>query len=247
MLSTAEETLREGNEKVVELQAEIDRLESTLPQKPEPIAPKFDPAKHPLLKKASEKQEPAKPAALNTGDLCEAQWSDRQWYKAKIQTIMGSASDPKYLVRFLDYDDSTLTVGRDSVRPLLNERKRKEAPTAAPTVGPVVNSPHVISAPATKTAATKSNGDADTSAPTNRRKIGGNKALERKMNSWQSFQRKGPGKMVGKKESQFRTGAGPNARVGFTGSGGGMTQVPKRVRYNAKDQMGGDEDERTYD
>jgi survival-of-motor-neuron-related-splicing factor 30 len=39
------------------------------PKKPEYEAPKFDPEERPLLKKATEKVEPAKPVIFNSGDL----------------------------------------------------------------------------------------------------------------------------------------------------------------------------------
>lgn len=119
-------------------------------------------------------------------------------------------------MRFLDYKDSTLTVGRDSIRPLPNERKRKaDAPPPTPTVNPAVsNSGHVISGPASINPQAKAKQDAGADAVDgrSRRKIGGHKALERKMSSWQEFQKKGPGKSATKKESLFRTGDGPNSR-----------------------------------
>jgi survival-of-motor-neuron-related-splicing factor 30 len=215
MKAEAEETVAGYDKELAKLNAELAKLEATLPKAPEPAAPKFDPEKHPLLKKASEKAEVAKPVVFSTGDLCEAQWTDRQWYKVKIQTVLGSSSDPKYHVRFLDYQDSTLTVGRDAIRPLMNEKKRKaEAVPTTPTTAPATSS-HVISGPASMNLqhpANKQATEVDTSVPINRRKIGGAKALERKASSWKDFQKKGPGKMVTKKESMFRTGEGPNSR-----------------------------------
>jgi survival of motor neuron-related-splicing factor 30 len=52
---------------------------------------------------------------------------DRSWYKAKIQSVLGSASAPKYLVRFIEYDDS-ITVDRNAERALPNKRKRDASP-----------------------------------------------------------------------------------------------------------------------
>lgn len=215
--------IADTEKKLEKLNAELAQLEATLPKAPEPEAPKFDPEKHPLLKKATEKVEPAKPVTFNSGDLCEAQWTDRQWYKVKVQTVLGSAADPKYHVKFLDYKDSTLTVGREAIRPLPSERKRKaDAPAPTPAAGPTVsNNGHVISGPASINPQAKINkqaAGADGVEGRSRRKIGGNKALERKKSSWLEFQKKGPGKMVTKKESLFRTGDGPNSRGMYSSS-----------------------------
>jgi survival-of-motor-neuron-related-splicing factor 30 len=214
-----DEILREVSvydKKLATLRNEIAALEVTLPKIPEPAVPKFDPEKHPLLKTVTEKVEPVKPVNFNAGDVCEAQWKDKLWYKVKVQTVLGSASDPKYHVRFLDYKDSTLTVGRDSIRPIVNEKKRKaEAAPATPTVASITNSPHVISGPASvnpDALAGKKEGGPDADVPTKRMKIGGHKALERKKGDWKDFLGKGAGKQVAKKESMFRTGTGVNSR-----------------------------------
>jgi survival of motor neuron-related-splicing factor 30 len=200
---------------IAQLRAELAELEAALPKASEPTAPKFDPEKHPLLKKPAEDAETAQPIRFNPGDLCEARWTDRQWYKAKVQTVMGSSAAPKYLVRFVDYDE-TMTVDRDAVRPLYSERKRKAEsalapPTAppAPVATPTTSSPHVISGPASlnpEAMAKKKDPEIDTSVPINRRKIGSKKALERKANAWESFISKGPGKKIVNKDSMFRSG-----------------------------------------
>ena len=210
-----ETTLAKLDATLAKLHEHLAELEATLPKKPEPATPKFDPEKHPLLKKNAESTEPAKPVVFNAGDLCEAQWTDRQWYKAKVQTVLGSTSDPKYHVRFVEYPD-TLTVGREAIRPQYNEKKRKAdaAPATAPAAPPV-NSPHVISGPASinpNAVAANKEASAETNPPTNRRKIGGNKALERKEANWKSFMSKGPGKSFAKKESMFRSGTTVNSR-----------------------------------
>jgi survival-of-motor-neuron-related-splicing factor 30 len=214
----AEDAIAALDKKRAQLQDDLAELEATLPKKPEPAAPKFDVEKHPLLKKTVEKVEPAKPVVFNAGDMCEAQYTDRLWYKAKVQTVLGSASDPKYHVRFLDYKDSYLTIGRDSIRPIVNEKKRKADAPTPPSVTPAAASPHVISGPASvnpNAVATKKETEADASAPTNRRKIGGSKALERKTSNWKNFQSKGPGKQFAKKDSMFRSGTTVNSRGMF--------------------------------
>ena len=130
-----------------------------------------------------------------------------------MQTVLGSSSDPKYLVRFIDYKDSTSTVGRESIRALATDKKRKA--DAVLPAAPATSSPHVISGPASvnpNAVAAKQESAAQTDRPKKNRTIGSNKALEKKMSSWKEFQAKGPGKKVIKKESMFRTGDGINSR-----------------------------------
>lgn len=211
-LAAADATLKPLLEQLAALQAK-------LPQEPEPAAPKFDPEKHPLLKKTLEKPEPAQPVVFNAGDTCEAQWTDKAWYKAKIQTILGSASNPKYHVRFLEYDD-TMTLDRDRIRPLQSKRKREPeaapAPAAvpAPQTAAVTSTPHVISGPASvnpnaqaaKIELPTENGDMK------KRKIPNKKQLEKGVSNWKNWNSKGVGKKLSQKESMFRTGTTVNSR-----------------------------------
>ncbi|KAF2657886.1 hypothetical protein K491DRAFT_703150 [Lophiostoma macrostomum CBS 122681] len=233
----AEQDLKNSTQKLEQLRRELAELEATLPQSAAPTVPKFDPEKHPLLKKVTEKLEPAKPVVFSSGSVCEAQWVDRAWYKATVLTVLGSASDPKYLVRFTEYEE-TATVDRNAIRPVFNEKKRKAEPVPAPLPAPsATNSPYVISGPASinpSAVAAKKEPVSETAVPTNRRVIGSRKALERKGTEWKKFLSKGPGKQVAKKDSMFRSGTGVNSRVGFTGSGAGMTATSKRTRYNSK-------------
>ena len=185
-------------------------LKAKLPKAPEP---KFDPEKHPLLKKAFEKNEPAKPVVFNTGDLCEALWVDKQWYKAKIQTILGAASAPKYHVKFLDYDDS-MTIDREAIRPLVNKRKREAEAAPQPVVAPAASAPHVISGPASinpDAQRVKNNSEAEKAIP-HKRTIGSNKALGNRVDSWKNWNSKGVGKKLAKKDSMFRSGTTVNSR-----------------------------------
>jgi survival-of-motor-neuron-related-splicing factor 30 len=195
------------------LRPELANLEAQLPQAPQPAAPKFDPEKHPLLRKVAEKQEPEKPVTFSTGDMVEAQWTDRSWYKAKVQSVLGSASAPKYLVRFIEYEDS-ITVDRNAVRPLPSKRKRDPEPAAAPSPAiPVTSTPHVISGPAS----------VNPNAPQANKNIGGeedvksksriaNKGqLKKRQGAWQEFQAK-TSKKIPKKESMFRTSTEAGSR-----------------------------------
>ncbi|KAL5114192.1 hypothetical protein ACEQ8H_007940 [Pleosporales sp. CAS-2024a] len=221
------------------LRPELASLEAQLPHAPQPAAPKFDPEKHPLLRKAAEKPEPEKPVTFNTGDMVEAQWSDRSWYKAKVQSVLGSASAPKYLVRFIEYEDS-ITVDSNAVRPMPGKRKRDAEPVAAPPpAAPVTSTPHVISGPASinpnAQKAKASTGAEEDVKPKSR--IANKGQLKKRQGAWQEFQAK-TSKKIPKKESMFRTST---EAVGFTGSGKGMTETHKRARYDHKADAAHDE------
>jgi survival-of-motor-neuron-related-splicing factor 30 len=196
------------------LRAELTALEAQLPHTAEPAGPKFDPEKHPLLRKAAEKQEPEKAVVFSTGDVVEAQWTDRSWYKAKIQSILGSVSAPKYLVKFLEYDES-LTVDRTAVRPLANKRKRDTEPASAPAPStPVTSTPHVISGPASmnpnaQVAMNKAGGDDLEKKPS---RIANKQTLKKRQTTWQTFTAKGAKKGIVKKDSMFRTSTEAGSR-----------------------------------
>jgi len=197
------------------LQQKLASLQAQLPH--DAKKPKFDPEKHPVLKKAVDKNEAAKAVVFNTGDMCEAQWNDRQWYKAKIQTILGSVSAPKYHVRFLDYDD-TMTVDREAIRPLQNKRKWEDANTpaaaSATPVAPVTSTPLVISGPASanpNAQAAKKEPSGNPAVP-NRKKIPNQKRVNAAVNNWKQWSSKGAGKQASQKQSMFRLGSNPNSR-----------------------------------
>ncbi|KAF1832233.1 hypothetical protein BDW02DRAFT_571225 [Decorospora gaudefroyi] len=220
------------------LRPELAALEAQLPQTTEPVAPagpKFDPEKHPVLRKILEKQEPEQAVVFRTGDVCEAQWTDRAWYKAKIQSILGSASAPKYLVRFIEYDD-TLTVDGTAVRPVQTKRKREPEPASAPQPSaPFTSTPHVISGPASmnpnaQLAKTK----VEDTEGKKKSRVPNSGTLKKRASLWNDFQTKATKKGITKKESMFRTSTKEGSRVGFTGSGKGMTETNKRKRYDYK-------------
>ncbi|KAJ4381583.1 hypothetical protein N0V86_002947 [Didymella sp. IMI 355093] len=246
MKTEAEQAVAAHDATIAGYRAQIEPLEAQLPQAPAPAAPKFDPEKHPLLRKAMEKQEPEKPVVFSTGDMCEAQWTDRSWYKAKIQSILGSASAPKYLVRFIEYDD-TLTVDSDRVRSPPSKRKREPEPAAAPSpIAPTTSTPHVISGPASvnpNAQAAKAGAALDEPKRVNR--VPNKGQLKKSVGNWKDFQSKGVGKKIAKKESMFRTSNAFGSRVGFTGSGKGMTETHKRQRYDHKKDAD-DDDEAKY-
>lgn len=197
------------------LRSELAALESQLPQAPEADAPKFDPEKHPLLRKAVEKQEPEKLVAFSTGDMCEAQWTDKAWYKAKIQSILGSVSAPKYLVRFIEYDD-TLTVDHTAVRPLPSKRKREPETAAAPQpAASVTSTPHVISGPASvnpNAPSAKNGAAADDADAKPASRVPNKGILKKRASAWNDFQAKASKKGITKKDSMFRTSTDAGSR-----------------------------------
>jgi survival-of-motor-neuron-related-splicing factor 30 len=195
------------------LRPELAELEARLPQAPQPAAPKFDPEKHPLLRKAVDKQEPEKPITFSTGDMVEAQWTDRSWYKAKVQSVLGSASAPKYLVRFIEYEDS-ITVDRNAVRALPSKRKREAEPGAVPSPAlPVTSTPHVISGPASinPNAQLPKKNTAGEEEVKPKSRIANKGQLKKRQSNWQDFQNK-HGKKAPQKESMFRTSTEVSSR-----------------------------------
>lgn len=210
MIADCESEIAKLAAELLPLREKLAALQAQLPQAPEP---KFDPEKHPLLKKATEKNEPAKPIVFNTGDMCEAMWNDRLWYKAKIQTILGAASAPKYLVKFIEYDD-IMTLNRDSIRPFVGKRKR-EAEAASPSVPAAVStsSPHVISGPASiNPDAQRAKQEPEEKTVPKKRTIGSTKALGDRVSNWKDWNSKGVGKKFAKKESMFRSGTTVDSR-----------------------------------
>lgn len=200
------------------MREKLQALEAQLPEGSFVPAPerKYDPEQHPLLKKTVEKAEPEKAVVFNTGDIVEVRYRDGGWYKAKIVTILGSASAPKYKIKYIEYDEDD-TVDRDAVRPMQNKRKRdpEPAPATIPTVpAPVTSTPHVISGPASvnpKIQAAKPAAPADGLEP-KKRKIPNKKQLEKGVASWKNWSSKGVGKKISQKDSMFRTGTNVNSR-----------------------------------
>lgn len=193
----------------------LQDLEAQLPRE------KYNREQHPILKNAVEKEASATPVIYNTGDIVEGLWRDGVWYKAKIITILGSASAPKYKIKYLDYAEDD-TVNGDKIRPPQGQgqgkRKRdpEPAPAPAPAAVPVTSTPHVISGPASvnpKAQATKADiSGGDNVAPFKKRKIPNEKQLEKGVSSWKNWNSKGVGKKISQKDSMFRTGNNFNSR-----------------------------------
>ncbi|KAF1965706.1 hypothetical protein BU23DRAFT_593549 [Bimuria novae-zelandiae CBS 107.79] len=240
MRTEIEESMVQEEARVAPLRENLQALEAQLPNGSGAAERKYDPEQHPVLKKTLEKAEPAKAVVFNTGDIVEARYRDGGWYKAKIVTILGSASAPKYKIKYTEYDEDD-TLDRDALRPIQNKRKRDPEPAPAPAPAapaPVTSTPHVISGPASVNP--KAQAPKQAAAPAEHhlgrieRKIPNKKVLEAKVSNWKNWNSKGVGKKISQKDSMFRTGTNVNSRVGFTGSGGGMTTTSKRVRYDNK-------------
>lgn len=217
MVAEIREAMSLEEAQIEPLREQLKALEAQLPEGNTAPERKYDPEQHPLLKKAVEKAEPAKAVVYNTGDIIEARFFDGLWYKAKIMTILGSSSAPKYKINYVEYNEDA-TVDRDAIRPIQNKRKREMEPVsaAAPAtaLSPVTSTPHVISGPASvnpKTQMTKQDTPGDDAEP-KKRKIPNKKQLEQKVNNWKNWNSKGVGKKISQKDSMFRTGTNVNSR-----------------------------------
>jgi survival-of-motor-neuron-related-splicing factor 30 len=219
MVAEIREAMSQEEAKVAPLREQLKALEVQLPKENAAPERKYDPEQHPLLKKTLEKVEPAKAVVFNTGDTIEARFFDGLWYKAKIMTILGSSSAPKYKINYVEYNEDA-TVDRDAIRPVQSKRKRDPEPTSAPAPAaiaapsPVTSTPHVISGPASlnpKAQSAKQDTPDDTAEP-KKRKIPNKKQLEQKVTNWKNWSSKGVGKKISQKDSMFRTGTNVNSR-----------------------------------
>ncbi|PWY76998.1 hypothetical protein BO70DRAFT_363552 [Aspergillus heteromorphus CBS 117.55] len=187
--------------------------------------------------------EPAIQTSFAVNEHVLARWvsGDNSFYPARITSITGSATNPVYLVSFKSYGTVENLTSKD-IRPIsANESRKRKADASSgnsSSQSPAPQPPHasVISAaadinPALATQARKepskvSDGPARPSKVP--RKVKANKELEAGKMKWKDFASKGK---LGRKDSMFRTGDGPNARVGFTGSGQTMRKDPSRTRH----------------
>jgi len=173
------------------------------------------------------------------------------FYKAKITMVTGSASAPKFRVKFPEFsNDTDEGLSLADIKAIDMSKKRKAEEIAAPTPAPATSSTtNVISAAANIDAALTNQARQEPSKVNDgppkpakmARKPDSKKILDSHKKSWKDFQTKGPKKHA-KKESMFRTPDLPNARVGFTGSGRPMAKDPTRSRhtYSVEDDRYGD-------
>ncbi|KAF2001925.1 hypothetical protein P154DRAFT_574605 [Amniculicola lignicola CBS 123094] len=231
-----EDTIKDCAENIEKFAEQITALQAQLPKA------KWDVAAHPRAKAMVEEPvESAPPPQFATGEMCEARWTDYQWYKAKVRMVFGPPRNRVYRVRFVDYENEEMQVRQENVRPLVDPRKRKLETIAPPPPPPPKQtaSALVISAPATKNPMAQPvqqevKAATPTDMPIKKRKIGSSARLERGANDWKKFS-KGMEKKTGvKKESMFRTSENPNARVGVSGSGPHMTKTAPKTRARNK-------------
>ncbi|KAG8629566.1 hypothetical protein KVT40_003431 [Elsinoe batatas] len=182
---------------------------------------------------------------------------DGQFYPATIVSVMGSSTAPIYTIKFKGYE-GTETVRGHQIRSTShsNPLKRKADETVAaynpPPAVPPSSSGSVLSAPASidpeLASKLKANGDGDAAEagaekPKKKKVNKVAQALEKQKSSWQDFQKKSAGSKVGKavnKESMFRTGDNPLAKVGFVGSGAKMSADAVKQKYKYEDDVDGD-------
>ena len=240
--------------------AEIKNLERLIASKSAahhdapPPPPKWDPTKHPKFRKQSPEAPPPPaddvPAIINVKDTVLAKWSgDKQFYEATIISKTGSSADPVYTVTF-KIDNSTETKRSHEVRAMPSKKRKAEAapsaistPPVVASPGPIPNSSVITAAPVVdKTLIQKREPSMVSDGPTRmapeKKKLKGVRPMETKKNNWQAFQASGPKKVPAgaskQKESQFRTPAAPNARVGVTGSGKPMQKDQTRAKWAAE-------------
>lgn len=187
---------------------------------------------------ASSRAEEPQPNSV-VGDSILARWSDRHFYPATVIGVTGSAVEPLYTVRFARYN-TTAIVRKHEVRVTEASRKRKaealetgdtmKAPPSRPQAPkPTPAAPAIEKAPVKKEPSLVSDGPTrQKMAP---KSIKNNKQAEKQKASWQAWQQKGAklfadAGLPKQKDSQFRVGDNPKARVGFH-SAGKTTDVSK--------------------
>jgi survival of motor neuron-related-splicing factor 30 len=221
---------------------------------------KSKPTSNPKPQHPSKSSLDATPFAhsFKTNDNVLARRKGKGLVSARIISTTGGASDPIYHVRYLDDHDTAKLhhhdlkpavkhhvekpdsdlkkrkwEDQDDIPPLVNPAKAENIASFSVTAPGVTNNSNaVISAPAIINKEFAEKAQRDNSAPQSKnrrpdRKVDNKRIMEKKKNAWQEFQKKNP---MANKVSQFKTGEGLNARVGFVGSGKGMTKERKRER-----------------
>lgn len=158
---------------------------------------------------------------FKAGDMVLAQWlsGDKQYYQAKVTSVTGSMSNPRYTVKFPKHN-STETLPADSVRHMPATHVNKK-----PAVPPKTLPTDKVSKP-------------DSQAPKKvQHQPSKAQILDSGKQKWQQFTKKGlkQGKgMKAKKlgeSSMFRSPDDPLAKVGVVGSGRGMSKEKPRTKH----------------
>ncbi|RMJ23856.1 hypothetical protein PHISP_05259, partial [Aspergillus sp. HF37] len=182
------------------------------------------------------------PASFSVNENVLARWvsGDNSFYPARITSITGAASNPVYFVSIKSYGTVETLTAKDIKLASSDSRKRKADASSGPSSAhsPLPHPPNssVISAAADINPALANQArnepskatDGPPRPPKASRKVKANKELEEGKLKWKDFASKG---RLGKKDSMFRTGESPHARVGFTGSGQQMRRDPTRARH----------------
>ncbi|KAI5211407.1 hypothetical protein AUEXF2481DRAFT_1346 [Aureobasidium subglaciale EXF-2481] len=239
---------------IVGLLADVDNRIAALKPETTSSSEKWSKENHPAYRKQVPTAPPAAeekkaPVSFKVNDNVLAKYAgDKQFYEARIISVTGSSAAPIYTVNFKGYT-GTETLRQEHLRALpaassstSQKRKADGSPAVSIPTTPTVSTPipGVISAeaninPALASAAKKDQIkplDGDRKPP---KKVKTSKALESSKNNWKSWQTKASSGKAAKavqKESMFRTGEAPSARVGFTGSGQTMRKDVERTRHN---------------
>jgi survival-of-motor-neuron-related-splicing factor 30 len=158
---------------------------------------------------------------FKAGDMVLAQWlsGDKQYYQAKVTSVTGSMSNPRYTVKFPKHN-TTETLPADSVRQMPATHVNKK-PTIPPKTGPIDK-------------VSKSDNQAPKKVQHQPSKA---QILDSGKQKWQQFTKKGlkQGKGMKAKKlgetSMFRSPDDPLAKVGVVGSGRGMTKEKPRTKH----------------
>lgn len=201
------------------------------PPPPPPTKEKWSKENHPAYqagyqKPTAEPAEEPSSTSFSVNDNVLARWvsGDNSFYPARITSITGSTSNPVYLVTFKSYATVENLTAKD-LKPISNNdsRKRKaDASSGYQSSQSPASQPQssVISAAAdinptlanqVRKEPSKAN-DGPARPPKVPRKVKATRELEAGKNKWKDFANKSK---IGKKDSMFRTGEGPNSRGGF--------------------------------
>lgn len=217
------ENKKEVEAQLAELDEALSALRAKLPPPPPKEEPKWDVTKHPKYQAESKNSnkstsEASASIVYKTNDKVLARYSvDGKFYPAKITSITGSSVAPQYSVKYDGYNNMETLQG-DSLRPVHNESKKRNAEPVPAAVAPTTR---VISAAAdidanlaTKARQNAGKVDDGPARPAKIQKtLRGKGGLEKGRNNWQSFMTKtGKAGKAANKESMFRTADNPKAR-----------------------------------
>lgn len=197
---------------------------------PPPAKEKWSKENHPAYqagyqKPAVEQAEEPASASFSVNDNVLARWvsGDNSFYPARITSITGSTSNPVYLVTFKSYATVENLTAKD-LKPISNgdSRKRKadvnsgyqssssQSSASQPQSSVISAAADINPALANQARKEPSKANDGPARPAKvPRKVKATRELEEGKNKWKDFASKSK---IGKKDSMFRTGEGPNSR-----------------------------------